>query len=191
MAYEPPVAVYDACVLYPFHLRNLLIQCAVDRLVDARWTERIQSEWMRGLFVRKPGLARGSIERTRDLMNRALPDALVAGYEEHISGITLRDLDDRHVVAAGIASRASLIVTWNLRDFPLKELEKHNLGRRDPDAFLMDIHDRVPELLVEVTANARRNLAISAPSADGFLGMLARQRLHRFARAMAADRRRL
>ena len=35
MAYSPPRAVYDACVLYPFHLRNLLIQCAADRLVEA------------------------------------------------------------------------------------------------------------------------------------------------------------
>ena len=36
MASSPPVAVYDACVLYPFQLRNLLVQCAADRLVEAR-----------------------------------------------------------------------------------------------------------------------------------------------------------
>ena len=35
MASNPPVAVYDACVLYPFHLRNILIQCAFDGLVEA------------------------------------------------------------------------------------------------------------------------------------------------------------
>jgi hypothetical protein len=46
MAFEPPIAVYDACVLYPFHLRNLLVQCAVDRLVDARWTDEIHDEWI-------------------------------------------------------------------------------------------------------------------------------------------------
>lgn len=39
MASNPPVAVYDACVLYPFHLRNILIQCAFDGLVEARWTD--------------------------------------------------------------------------------------------------------------------------------------------------------
>ena len=44
MAFEPLVAVYDACVLYPFHLRNLLVQCAVDRLVEARWTNEIHEE---------------------------------------------------------------------------------------------------------------------------------------------------
>ena len=41
MASNPPVAVYDACVLYPFHLRNILIQCAFDGLAEARWTDDI------------------------------------------------------------------------------------------------------------------------------------------------------
>lgn len=36
MASDRPVVVYDACVLYPFHLRNLLIQLAVDDAVAAR-----------------------------------------------------------------------------------------------------------------------------------------------------------
>jgi hypothetical protein len=42
MPFNAQVAIYDACVLYPFHLRNLLIQCAVDRLVEARWTDDSQ-----------------------------------------------------------------------------------------------------------------------------------------------------
>jgi hypothetical protein len=49
MANNPPVAVYDACVLYPFHLRNVLIQSAFDGLVEARWTDDIHDEWMRSL----------------------------------------------------------------------------------------------------------------------------------------------
>ena len=49
MASEPPVAVYDACVLYPFHLRNVVVQCAFDGLVDARWTDDIHAAWMRNI----------------------------------------------------------------------------------------------------------------------------------------------
>ena len=49
MAFEPSVAVFDACVLYPFHLRNVVVQAAVDRLVEARWTDEIHEEWMRKL----------------------------------------------------------------------------------------------------------------------------------------------
>ena len=49
MDYKPTIAIYDACVLYPFHLRNLLVQCGVDRLVEARWTDAIHDEWIRNL----------------------------------------------------------------------------------------------------------------------------------------------
>jgi hypothetical protein len=36
MVSKPLVAVLDACVLYPFHLRNVLVQAAFDGLFDAR-----------------------------------------------------------------------------------------------------------------------------------------------------------
>ena len=41
MAFNPVVAVCDACILYPFHLRNVIVQAGVDRLVHARWTDEI------------------------------------------------------------------------------------------------------------------------------------------------------
>lgn len=115
MAYRPPIAVYDACVLYPFHLRNLLVQCAVDKLVDARWTDAIHDEWMRNLVADDASLPAARLRRTRDLMNRFLPDANVTGYQKHVAQIELPDPDDRHVVAAGIEANASLIITWNAR----------------------------------------------------------------------------
>lgn len=45
MVLEPSVAVFDACILYPFHLRNIVVQAAVDRLVEGRWTDAIHGEW--------------------------------------------------------------------------------------------------------------------------------------------------
>jgi len=36
MAFEPAVAVFDACILYPFHLRIIVVQAAIDRLVEGR-----------------------------------------------------------------------------------------------------------------------------------------------------------
>ncbi|WP_245408923.1 hypothetical protein [Rhizobium wuzhouense] len=74
MASNPPVAVYDACVLYPFHLRNILIQCAFDGLVEARWTDDIHYEWMRNLAANTPGFSIDRLEATRDRMNAVLPE---------------------------------------------------------------------------------------------------------------------
>jgi hypothetical protein len=39
MEFEPAVAVFDAWILYPFHLRNIIVQAAADDLIAARWTD--------------------------------------------------------------------------------------------------------------------------------------------------------
>ncbi len=57
MALRPVTAICDACVLYPFHLRNILVQTSVDGLYDARWTDEIQDEWTRNLNVLIASLA--------------------------------------------------------------------------------------------------------------------------------------
>jgi predicted nucleic acid-binding protein len=181
MTYKPPVAVYDACVLYPFHLRNLLVQCAVDRLVDARWSQEIHDEWIRNLVAKRPALSAERLTRTRDLMDQVLPDANVAGHLVHVSKINLPDPDDRHVVAAGIEARASAIVTWNVRDFPAAALRQFGLRKVSPDAFLMELYAAVPDLVIAATANARANLSASPQSAADYVEALRRQKLKRFA----------
>lgn len=103
MASDPPVAVYDACVLYPFHLRNVLIQCAFDGLVEARWTEDIHDEWMRNLAANTPALPIERLRLTRDRMKAVLPEADVANYRALIADLELPDPDDRHVLAAAVA----------------------------------------------------------------------------------------
>ncbi len=71
MAFSPVVAVYDACVLYPFHLRNVIVQAAVDRLVHARWTDEIHDEWMRNLVANAPDLSVERLNTTKQLMTIA------------------------------------------------------------------------------------------------------------------------
>ena len=176
---KPSVAVYDACILYPFHLRNVVVQIAVDRLVDARWTDEIHNEWIRNLAANKPTIPIERLQITRQRMNEALPEAMVSGYQGHIQAITLPDPDDRHVVAAGIAAGASVIVTWNQQDFPATELKKHGQRRQSPDALLSDLYDRVPDLTVASLANARRNLSKTRVSAADFIEILNNQKLVR------------
>ncbi len=77
-------------------------------------------------------------------MNAALPDARVSGYEwmeESIAG--LPDKNDRHVVAAATHGQASVIVTFNLKDFPSEHLPG-SLFSQSPDDFLLDLLDLPP-----------------------------------------------
>jgi len=177
MALRLVTAVCDACVLYPFHLRNILVQASVDGLYEARWTDEIHDEWTRNLIASIPEIPPQRLQLTRQLMERALPDAKVSGFHRHVDDIRLPDPDDRHVVAAAIEVKATHILTWNLRDFPTAELKKHGLMRQTPDAFLAGLYDRVPDVVIASLANARRNLSRSGMSGPDFLEVLRNQKL--------------
>lgn len=110
--------VYDACVLYPNVLRDLLIRVASGHKVRAHWTDQILDEVFENLTENRPDLDPVKLARTRVLMGKALPDANVTGYESLVPALDLPDPDDRHVLAAAIRVGAQMIVTSNLKDFP-------------------------------------------------------------------------
>lgn len=108
-------ALYDACVLYPAPLRDLLIRLAMTGLFRAKWTDDIHDEWIRNLLVDRPEIKPEYLKKTRDLMNKHVLDSLVTGYHELIPVLKLPDPDDRHVLAAAIRAKASVIVTTSTR----------------------------------------------------------------------------
>jgi predicted nucleic acid-binding protein len=110
-------ALFDACVLYPQTLRDVLLSLARTGLFRARWTDLINEEWTRKLLENNPGKT-DRVARTLALVNQSVDDCLISGYEELIPTLQLPDPDDRHVLAAAIAGRADLIITLNLSDFP-------------------------------------------------------------------------
>jgi hypothetical protein len=74
--------LYDACVLYPAPLRDLLLRLALTDLSRARWSEAIHEEWIRAVLRNRPDLSRQQLERTRALMNAHVRDALVDGSRD-------------------------------------------------------------------------------------------------------------
>ncbi|WP_035797862.1 PIN domain-containing protein [Kitasatospora mediocidica] len=132
------VVVYDACVLYPSTLRDLLIRIAQAGLVQAKWTDKILDEVFENLKEDRPDLDPTRLDRTRTLMTRAVRDCLVLKYEPLISVLELPDQDDRHVLAAAIKAKAQLIVTRNVRDFPADVLADWGIEAKAPDDFVLD-----------------------------------------------------
>ena len=90
------VVIYDANVLYPSYQRSLLIEVARAGLVRARWTEQILDEVFRNLKKNRTDLNPAGLDRTRVLLNDAIRDVLVTGYEPLIEALDLPDPDDRN-----------------------------------------------------------------------------------------------
>ncbi len=132
-------------MLYPATLRDLLLSLARDGLFHARWSDRIQDEWVRSLLKRRPELEEAALRRTCELMAEAVPDSVVHGWRSIEPGLSgLPDADDRHVLAAAICGHADAIVTFNLGDFPATALAPFGVEALHPDDFLLNQLDLQP-----------------------------------------------
>lgn len=150
--------VLDACVLYSAPLRDFLLYLAQQKLYKPRWSDRINDEWIRNVLKKRPDLDDRSFERLRFMMNDTFPRANVKGYELLSTGLFLPDADDIHVLAAAIKSNADFIVTFNLKDFPSKELAKHGLKVAHPDDFLMSVIEEFPVKATQAFINQLEHL---------------------------------
>ena len=168
--------VYDACVLYSAPLRDLLVRLALTDLFKARWTDQIHEEWIKAVSQER-GIPRQVLERTRDLMDKHALDAKVSGYEHLIDSISLPDPDDRHVVAAAIHCRADAIITFNLKDFPEKAMQKYKLEAIHPDDFICYQIDLAPPIVCNTVKRQCKSLQNPPKTPEDFLITLQRQRL--------------
>ncbi len=169
--------LYDACVLYPAPLRDLLMHIAVTDLYRAKWTDAIHDEWTRNVLKNRPDLMPEQLQRTRDLMNSHAQDCLVTGYERLIDAITLPDPDDRHVLAAAIRAGADIIVTFNLNDFPEKYLMPYGIEAQHPDDFLTLQLDLAPNIVCAAAKRHRASLKNPPKDVDEYLATLEAQGL--------------
>ncbi len=134
------IVLYDADVLYPNTLRDLLIRIAQHpHLVQAKWTEEILDEVANALRKNLPDISDEKVSRLLELMNVAVRDCLVSGYEPLVETLELPDPGDRHVLAAAIRVNAQVIVTRNVKDFPAGRLAQWDIKAKTPDNFVRDV----------------------------------------------------
>jgi predicted nucleic acid-binding protein len=139
--------VLDTCVLFPIALTDLLLRLAEAKAFRPLWSNEILAELERNLVSKgkaTPVRARKRVTRMRE----HFPDALVENYEDLIPIMTC-DPKDRHVAAAAVRSNAELIVTFNLKDFPVTALRDYDLEAISPDDFLLDQLDLFPEVTLD------------------------------------------
>jgi predicted nucleic acid-binding protein len=169
--------VYDACVLYPAPLRDLLMRLALTDLFRAKWTDAIHEEWITNVLKDRTDLTRTQLDRTRDLMNSHVRDCLVERYEHLIPCIDLPDPNDRHVVAAAVHARVDVIVTFNLKDFPAAVLVPLRLEALHPDDFIRQQIDIDTAAVLVAVQRHRATLRNPPKTVVEYLETLERQSL--------------
>ncbi|WP_081846174.1 putative toxin-antitoxin system toxin component, PIN family [Deinococcus marmoris] len=177
-AHPGVVVLCDANVLYKSLLRDLMVRLGKRGVIQPHWSERIHEEWMRNLQLRRPQSSRAAMERTRRLMDEAIPGALVAITK--VSAQILPDPDDQHVLDAALSAGASLLLTFNLADFPASALPP-SVQAVHPDVFLAACLEGQQAGVLESLRELRADLKRPPFSPDDLLGAMRRAELPAFA----------
>lgn len=148
---------------------------ALTDLFTAKWSAHIHEEWISSLLKNRPDLKREQLERTRELMDKHAMDALVTGYEYIIPGLKLLDENDRHVLAAAIQGRADVIVTVNLKDFPVEIIGRYGIEAQHPDEFILHLLDLAPGKVLQAARDHLLSLKRPAKTEQEYLDTLERQ----------------
>jgi len=167
-------SVLDASILYSAALRDLVLSLAANGLYRPAWSELIHDEWMRNLIANHGGGAgiQAHTARTRQRMNAVFPDALIDGFQPLIAGLTLPDAKDRHVLATAIHAGAAVIVTYNLRHFPVSELAKFGIEAWPPDEFVEFLFNAEIDAALDAIREHRARLRRPPKTQSEYIGML-------------------
>ena len=182
---DPPLVFLDACVLYPWLTRGIVLGAAEAGQFTPRWSPRVLAEW-RIAVARDGGTpAESWVDTVIARMETVFPAACTAPDPEAEATLELPDPADIHVLAAAIAAGAEILLTFNLRDFPVRRLAAHGIAPRHPDGFLWERYSDAPE----VVGSAIRQAAavIGAEEAKAIRRALRRAGLSRLAKAWFAD----
>ena len=152
----------DACVLVNFPVCDLLLRLAEPpRLYIPKWSSTVLDETHRA-HVGKLEWETKLADTFRASLTKAFPDAETNDYEHIIPALTNHE-KDRHVLAAAIRSGSSLLLTFNLRDFPAEALAPWQVCAKHPQDYLLDLYSMEPQIVVqkiaEIAAEKQRDFS--------------------------------
>lgn len=168
----------DACVLVPTLTRALVMTVAQVGAFTPLWSPKILAEWTHAA-ARSGPLEALAVSSEIARLSARFPQANVTPAPGLSDSLLLPDADDTHVLAAAITGRADHLVTFNLRDFPPRNLAAHNITRTSPDALLLLFGtDRQTRPLVQAELDRAQAATGLPPRA-----LLKKSQLPRFAKA--------
>lgn len=138
------IAFLDSCVLYPFSVRDILMEFAVRGLFQAKWSSQVRQQVIRNIEEKNPA-TKGKLNRTFDLMEKAIPDFEAEPSKDSIESVanSKTHSEDQEILAAAISGDCTHLVTANLKDFDIGFASANGVAIVHPDVFLSSLilHD--------------------------------------------------
>lgn len=134
-------ALIDANVFVTIIVFDLLMRHAEHGHFDPIWSHKITDEVYEALTTRlKKPWPETKVERLLTSANTSFASALI---EEETAIVEMTDIDegDRHIVSTALSGRANVIITYNLRDFPVAALARFDIRPLHPDEFLSELRE--------------------------------------------------
>ena len=143
----------DTNVLFPFSVMDLLLALSEDGVHDVIWTDALLEEWEE-VIVRAHKRTPESAARITSAIRDFFDDSKVERdeYEHLIDEMPGSDADDREHMAAAVTRQPCTILTRNKKDFPSKPLAEMGVRVADPDAYLCEPLDELPDEVIDTVA---------------------------------------
>jgi len=148
-------ATLDTCIIFPVTACDALLTLAEFGMFQPIWSSSILNELIRTTTDSFQPFEHRGLRKRVEKMNEFFP------YDIHDAPasvvyrwqLVLPDPKDGHVVATAIASKSSLIITENLRDFPNHVLAKLGIAAVSFDSFMTTMLTSDPETVHKAFKN--------------------------------------
>lgn len=140
----------DTNVLFPFSVMDLLLALTEDGVHELIWTDALLNEW-EDVIVREkkrtPESAASITSAVRDFFDDCKVER--TEYEDLVDEMPGPDEDDHEHMAAAVARQPCTILTHNRKDFPSKPLKDRGVRVTDPDTYLCELVDDLPDEVID------------------------------------------
>ncbi|MCC5640616.1 PIN domain-containing protein [Nostoc sp. CHAB 5844] len=175
--------VLDSCVIYPMPLCDTLLRAVEAEIYQIYFSQEILEGATRNL-VKNGRMTDVKAVRFQEELKKNFPEAMVE-VPPHLVAAMTNDPGDRHVVAAAIVANAEVIVTSNLKDFPVEALAPWGIEAWHPDDFLVYLDENFPEKMFQVIQQQSEDLENPPVSVAQLLNKLEKNnRVPNFARTI-------
>jgi hypothetical protein len=130
--------VLDSDILFGVNSMDLLMSLGHAGLFRPHWTHKILEDTRRNILLVRPGIDPARLALRFDMMNRALPDALIT-VPPALETAMPNHPGDRHVLAAAVHIGAPTIVTNNLKHFLPEDCEPYGVEAQNADGFVLHL----------------------------------------------------